>query len=295
MAAPGDFSKASPADNASDQPTSLNLNWGASSGAASYEYCYGTANPCSNWTPTTGTSVFISSLSNDTTYFWQVRAINAGGTTPANTGTSWSFTTIIATPGAFSKNSPSNGASGATTNPTLSWGTSDRAASYEYCLGTTKPCSNWTSAGLNTSVALSGLDNSQVYFWQVRAINAGGTILADSGSSWSFTTIVAAPGAFSKTAPLNSVTGETTHPILSWEPSDLAESYEYCYAISTGCSNWASTGLNTSVTLSGLIPGQTYTWQVRAINSGGTTQADTGTYWSFTTIVYRTYLPVQFR
>jgi hypothetical protein len=295
MSAPGGLNKTSPADNASSQPTSLALRWSTSSGAASYEYCYGTDNPCSNWVSNSTTSAFISGLNNNTTYYWQVRAINGGGTIQADGGIFWSFTTIIAAPGAFKKTGPVDGASGSATNPTLTWGTSDRAASYEYCIGIINPCSNWVSAGTDTSVTLAGLENSQVYYWQVRAINAGGTMLADSGTLWSFTTIMAVPAAFSKTNPLDGDLSVTTHPTLSWGTSERAESYEYCYAISTGCTNWASTGLNSSVTLYGLIPGQTYYWQVRAINLGGITLADLGTYWSFDTIVYRTFLPLQFR
>ena len=295
MAAPGDFNKTSPADNASNQPTSLTLSWGASNGTAMYEYCYDTANPCSNWISTNGTSATISNLTNNTTYTWQVRASNAGGTTLANAGVSWSFTTIISAPDAFSKTSPANGASDAATNPMLSWGASDRAASYEYCIGTANPCANWTSAGTETSVSLSGLDNSQVYYWQVRAINAGGVSLADGGTLWSFTTIIATPGDFSKTAPVHGATDATTYPTLSWGTSDRAVFYEYCYGISTGCSNWISTGTNTSIVLSGLVPGQRYYWQVHAVNPGGTTPSDTGTYWSFDTIVYRIFLPLQFR
>jgi hypothetical protein len=295
MAAPGGFNKASPANNASGQPTSLTLSWGTSSGAASYEYCYGTVNPCSNWASTDETSAFISGLNNDTTYYWQVRAINSGGTIQADGGSFWPFTTIIAVPGAFNKTGPANGGSGNVTNPTLTWGASDRAASYEYCIGTANPCSNWISAGTDTSVTLTGLENSRVYYWQVRALNAGGTILADNGTFWSFTTIMAGPAAFSKTSPLDGDLTVTTHPTLSWGTSYRAESYEYCYAISTGCTNWASIGLNSSVTLSGLIPGQIYHWQVRAINLGGITLADLGTYWSFEPVVYRTFLPLQFR
>ena len=76
------------------------------------------------------------------------------------------------------------------TNPTLSWGTSSGATSYEYCYATTTGCTGWTSVGTNTSVALSGLSNNQIYYWQVRAVNAGGTTLANTGTYWSFTTIM---------------------------------------------------------------------------------------------------------
>ena len=89
---PGAFSKLSPADAATDRPTTLTLNWGASTNATSYEYCYGTTNPCSNWTDNgTSTSKTLSGLTPDLTYYWQVRARNGTGTTLANGGTWWSF------------------------------------------------------------------------------------------------------------------------------------------------------------------------------------------------------------
>jgi len=42
-------------------------------------------------------------------------------------------------------------------------------------------------------------------------------------------------------------------------------------------------GSDTSVTLSGLAPNYTYHWQVRAVDSGGTSETDGGFWWSFTT------------
>jgi hypothetical protein len=80
------------------QQTSVTLGWGYSSLAA-YEYCYDTSNDSScggSWTSAGGnTSVAVSGLANGTTYYWQVRARNADGTTDANTGAMWSFTTEI--------------------------------------------------------------------------------------------------------------------------------------------------------------------------------------------------------
>ncbi len=95
--APLTFAKSSPASGASSQPSSVTISWGVSSGAASYEYCYDTVNngACDgSWTSAgTATGAGLSGLSASTTYFWQVRAQNAIGTTEANGGTWWSFTT----------------------------------------------------------------------------------------------------------------------------------------------------------------------------------------------------------
>jgi hypothetical protein len=94
--APGPFSKLNPANGANSQSTGSTLSWESSADAASYEYCYDTTNDnaCGgSWTSTgTDTSIGLSGLSNHTTYYWQVRASNAGGTTVADGGTWWSFT-----------------------------------------------------------------------------------------------------------------------------------------------------------------------------------------------------------
>jgi hypothetical protein len=283
---PGAFAKSSPGNAATGVAVNPTLSWGTSSGATSYEYCYATTTGCTNWASVgTNTSVALSGLVNNTTYYWQVRAVNGGGNTQADGSTYWSFTTVVAGPGAFTKSSPANAATGISANLTLSWGASTGATSYEYCYATTSGCTNWTSVGANTSVAISGLANGQTYYWQARAINAGGSTLSDSGAYWSFTTVVAGPGAFGKSSPVNTASGVAINPTLSWSLSSGASSYEYCYGTASGCSNWTSVGANTSVALSGLANGQTYYWQARAVNGGGSVLADSGVYWTFTTIV----------
>ena len=78
---------------------SQTLTWETSIGATSYEYCYDTTNDnaCTSWVGNGAiTSKVVSGLSANTTYYWQVRAINIGGETYANGDTWWSFTTINA-------------------------------------------------------------------------------------------------------------------------------------------------------------------------------------------------------
>jgi hypothetical protein len=122
-------------------------------------------------------------------YYWQVRAINTGGTTYANGGTWWSFTTLPL-PGAFNKSAPANGAVNQLTNPTLRWGASSNAAYYQYCIDTSNNnvCNTaWFYAGAATSKVLSGLAHGVHYYWQVRAFNAAGYSYANAGAWWSFT------------------------------------------------------------------------------------------------------------
>jgi hypothetical protein len=290
---PGAFGKIAPDKLAANQPTTLTLSWRSSSFVASYEYCLDTINndTCdTSWTSTgTNTYVNLSGLLNGTTYYWQVRAINAAGRTSANGGTWWSFTTMPL-PGAFGKNTPSDEAVNRPIALTLTWSDSSHAASYKYCIdriNNTACDSSWISTGTNTSVDLSGLLNGTTYYWQVRAFNTAGATSADGGTWWSFTTRLTQPGAFGKVAPVNGATSQPNTLTLTWGIYTSATSYEYCLDTinNAACdASWVSRGTNTFVNLTGLLNGATYYWQVRALDAVTTTYADGGTWWSFTTL-----------
>ena len=97
--------------------------------------------------------------------------------------------TAQATSGAFSKTSPAEAATGVSLSTTLSWAASYGATGYEYCYSSVAgPCLKWNSVGTNTSVTLNNVTSNYTYYWQVRAINAGGTLEANDGTWWSFTT-----------------------------------------------------------------------------------------------------------
>jgi hypothetical protein len=99
---PGLFNKISPANSSTDVGLSTTLSWGSSSSASYYQYCYDVINDnqCNRtWSgPVAGTSVNISNLGANTTYYWQVRAVNTGGTTDADSQSWGSFTTTSTLP-----------------------------------------------------------------------------------------------------------------------------------------------------------------------------------------------------
>ena len=299
IAPPGAFGKVAPANFAVDQPLSLTLSWGASAGTGiTYEYCLDTA-PCytgSSWTPAgTALSAGVSGLLSETTYYWQVRAVNTSGTTYADGAQSWRFTTPVGLPGSFGKTSPANNALSQPVSSNLTWGTSlGTNVRYEYCLSTTTctPGSTWQLAGTNTSASVSGLAFATTYYWQVRAVNSAGTTYANGGTVWQFNTLNAPPQPFSKLSPAN--TGVDPMPVnvvLQWSTGTGASRYFYCVDTVSHASGDATCGPGwvlreaTASSPLNLAYNQTYYWQVYAENPQGTAQADGGAWWSFTTLI----------
>jgi Leucine-rich repeat (LRR) protein len=93
------FKKLSPPNGATNRLTDQTLSWETSTGAGYYEYCLKkTDAPCTaaEWTNNgAATSVNVTALDLDTTYFWQVRAYHNGGYVYADGAKTafWSFTT----------------------------------------------------------------------------------------------------------------------------------------------------------------------------------------------------------
>ena len=139
-AVPGAFGKLTPANGATGRLTAPTATWQASSGATSYTVCADTTNDntCDTSWENVGNVTSVTwpgpELAHDTVYYWQVRAVNASGYTPADSQTWWSFRTRVDAPAAFNKSTPANGATGVSTGPTLSWAASTRATSYEVLL-----------------------------------------------------------------------------------------------------------------------------------------------------------------
>ena len=194
---PGDFDKTDPANYAINQSTNPTLTWESSPDAGNYEYCYDTTNDntCGNWVSAGNvTNAQLNGLAENTTYYWQVRAVNASGSTYANGSATafWSFTTLLNPPQPFEKVSPANGVSGQLTTLMLAWNSSPSAMSYEYCIDTTNDnaCSSWVSTQANTWTFVPNLQENITYYWQVRAVNAVGTTYAGGSQDnfWSFTT-----------------------------------------------------------------------------------------------------------
>lgn len=197
----------------------------------------------------------------------------------------YDFRIIDMTPPSTPVVSDSGVYSTSTTTLTCSWRSSDLVsgiAEYQYKItrdsanGTI--IKNWTSAGIKTSVTVTGLSLliGKKYYFSVMAKNGAG-LWSSIGVSDGITIDNTAP-----TTPIVNDAGATTTSkttlSASWKSSDSVSGIaEYQYQITqdstsgTIIKNWTSTGTKTSVTATGLSlqVGKTYFFRVKAKNGAG--------------------------
>ncbi|MCQ3938270.1 MAG: hypothetical protein DPW18_14660 [Chloroflexi bacterium] len=306
-APPAAFSKTSPAYGATNQPLSGNnyLQWAASSGASYYQMCISsTSGECSaggdgTWHGNaTGTTWMMNNLSPNTTYYWQIRAVNSYGTTYANNGLEWIFTTransaptyMYLNPGMVTENSSigSEASAFVVNDP-------DSGDTFTFALvsgdGSTDNGSFSISGNKLIVQTTIDFEVKNSYSIRVRATDSGGATYERAMTLIVANVAESLPHNFSKTSPENGATGlPLTNVWLNWNSTTEAEYYGWCYSTVAGaCTNGTATwhgGPSYSSpghSLPTLQPNTTYYWQARAGNSLGYTYADSGTEWSFTT------------
>lgn len=281
---PGTFGKSSPLNGSTKHPTSLTLAWGPSANAEYYEYCYDTVNnnQCdTNWTSTTNTSAAVSGLSNGIAYYWQARAVNAGGTVYANTGAWWNFKTIMAAPNSLEPGivTPAPAEQLLTRRPTFTWEAATGASSYtlEVSLSDTFATKALARIVYGTSYTHTlDLTANTTYFWRVRA---NGTYGPSSYSQVRTFRTSNPPSAPAPSSPANNALLAATTPLLKWTKSTLPAGTEFHRYEIEIASDTAFAALvvprqpimgidNTQFVTPPLANGATYYWRVRALNSG---------------------------
>ena len=130
--------------------------------------------------------------------------------------------------------------------------------------------SAWVLAGAGAarSVTVHGLDNGVSASVSVRAVNVAGEGAASESVSATPYTVPDAP-------VVTAATGADGVVVLSWTAPDFdggepISEYEWS---SDGGATWTSAGLETSVSVAGLVNGQPYAFRVRAVNLAGTGSA----------------------
>jgi hypothetical protein len=124
----------------------------------------------------TDTFVNISGLAQNTTYFWRVRARNAGGLSCWSSP--WNFTSLLSLPVHVTLISPNAGATFIADRTTLLWHSAQFAVnSYWLKVGTDSLLNTLIvndSTIADTSAAVDSLVVQQSYWWEVKAKNAKG-------------------------------------------------------------------------------------------------------------------------
>jgi len=276
---PGAFNLVTPANGAIDQPVDATLDWGTSSLAETYNVYFSTTNPPTLYeSDVIPTSTSVSGLNQGTTYYWYVEAVNSCGSTITAI---WSFTTTspCPPPGACNLVTPVNGAIDQPVDVTLDWGTSSLADMYNVYFSTTNPPALYESDVIPTNTNVSGLNQGTTYYWYVEAVNSCGSTTT---AIWSFTTTSPCPipGNFNLLTPVNGATDQPLNVVLTWETSNLADTYNVYLSSTTPASLYESGLVTTSLNLSELDNETTYYWSVEAVNTCGTTSSQE---WSFAT------------
>ncbi len=220
----------------------------------------------------TGTGHAVTGLSAGKTYYYRVRAVNAGGT---STNSDIVTVTTYAAPTVDKPTISSIATSGVALGATIesNGGTSVTSAGVAYGRSANPTTSGTKAATAATSgafaVSVTSLASNTLYHYRGYATNVAGTGYTSDSP---FTTVSGAPTATAATAQTNSgFTAHWTAPsgngVITRYQLDVATDQGFVSMV-TGYSNLLVTGLSQSVT--GLSAGEPYYYRVRAVNAGGT-------------------------
>jgi len=217
----------------------------------------------------------ITGLTANTTYYYRIRAYNAGGTSASSN--TISVTTLSVPP----EPPPAPVVNDATditqTSFTANWNSTDRATGYKLDVATNNAFSVFVTGYNNKDITntnnfnITGLTANTTYYYRVCAYNSGGTS-ANSGTI-TLTTIPYPPSPPTCTSA-NSIT--QTSFTANWNASTGATGYFLDVAMDnsftvfvTGCENIDVLNV-LNFNISGLAVNTYYYYRVRAYNTGGT-------------------------
>jgi titin len=244
----------------------ISVNWeNAVAGATDYLIYYSTTSPV-----TTGdisveisggdsvTGIISSGLSNGTTWYLRVSAINAQAESPLSNELS---AIPLATPSGLNLNVGNAQVS-------LSWNTVAGATGYVIYYSSDSGVDNSDSVetvtgGENTESVISGLENGSPYYFRVQAIN-------DNAES----DLCAEESATPLATPQNvSATAANVQATVSWTQVSGATSYRIYYStvspVTTAATSESAGAGDSSLTITGLGNDTKYYFCVQAVNSDG--------------------------
>jgi fibronectin type 3 domain-containing protein len=257
----------------------VTVAWSPVSGATSYNVYWGTS---AGVTPATGAKIAGSSspavlqnLSDSTTYYFVVTAVNAAGESAASVQVV--ATTIAPVPAPTAPAAPTGvNATGGAKQATISWTPVSGAVSYNLYWSTSTgvtPSSGTRVAAASSPYVLTNLAAGSTYYFVVTAVNAVGESAASAQGSAATN---AAPPAVPAAPTGVSAVGGSKQVTVSWAAVTGATSYNLYWSTTSGVTTTTGTkitGATSPYLQSGLAAGTSYYYVVTAVNSSGESAA----------------------
>jgi fibronectin type 3 domain-containing protein len=236
------------------------LSWSAVAGATSYNIYRSTSSGAEVLVASNvSTNSFTDSgLTNGTTYFYQVTAVNSGGESARSAEVSGRPQAPPAAPTNLA-------ATAGNAQVTLSWTASAGATSYKVYRSTASGAETLLALGIGaTSFIDTTVTNGTTYYYQVSAVNG-------VGESSRSAEVSARPQVPPPAAPTNvTATGGRARVSLSWSEVAGATSYNIYRSTRSGNEVLVYSGVTgTSFVDRGLNNGTTYYYTVTAVGPGG--------------------------
>lgn len=246
------------------------LSWSAPSSAGSsavtgYQIVYVADDGTEVTSTTSGTSQTITGLTNGTSYFFAVTAVNAsaGAGSPASVGATPVAITVPGAPTGLTATAGNGQVALSWTAPANNGGEAISYYSIRYWLDGTSGYITSQSDPSIVSKTITGLTNGTSVNFTVAACNSVGCSAASSTVSATPATTPSAPTGLTATTGNGQVA-------LSWTAPDSNGSAITGYAITYSGTTINTGSTNTSYTVTGLNTSSSYSFTVAAINGKGT-------------------------
>jgi fibronectin type 3 domain-containing protein len=231
----------------------ITISWAAVSGANSYEVYYSTNTtiPASPSYTGTGLSRTFTGLTNGTTYYFWVKAVNANG---AGTASSMANGKPVGNMGTVTV---SAGVSG---QLVLSWSAVAGADQYEVYHNTSNSIPATPAQTVSvTTATITGLTNGTTHYVWVKPKNANGSGAVSTVASG---TPLGTPG-------VPTISPAFKQLLVTWTAVPGANEYEVYYGTSNTPTTLAATTTGNTATIAGLTNGTTYYVRLKAKNLNG--------------------------